>query len=74
LRPLVIGEEIDIVVGRVKIGVIEKIERVEVEAQTVALAKLELLAKGHIETHLERRAEQVAARIAVKRFIIIASG
>src|ERR1039457_7218056 len=72
--PRVIGEEHDIVVGRVKIGVIEEIERVEVEAQTVALAKLELFAQGHIEAHLERRAEEVAARIAVKRFPHVASG
>ena len=68
-RPEIIGEERHVVVGRVEIRVIEDIERVEVEAQAEAFVQNEFLAQDHIEAHLERSAEDVAAGVSVERFV-----
>ena len=73
-RTLVIGEEIDVVVGRVEIGMVEHIEGIGFKAQAEALLDGELLGQAHIEAHLERTAEQVPARSPKHRFPVVASG
>jgi len=72
-RSLVAWKEINVVVGRVEIRVIEEIERVEVKAQAEALADLEFLGERGIDAKLKRRAEEVASSSRIQRFVQVAS-
>src|SRR5580693_6817606 len=69
-----IGEERDVVVRRVEIGMIEHVERVSPEIQPEALLEGELLGQAHVKANLERTSEQVATRTTVERLEHIAPG
>src|SRR5450631_815726 len=62
-----------IVIGHVEARMVKQVERVEIVAQSVALADFEILEDAEIETILEWRAEGVASSIGVAIFEVIAS-
>src|SRR5208282_2595153 len=73
-RTFIVVKEIDVVVRGVEIGMVEYVECVGLKAQTEALLDGELFRQTHIEAHLERTTEEVAAGIAIEGFVVITAG
>src|ERR1017187_10190038 len=60
-----IGEERNVIVGSVEIRVVEKIKRIEVEAQAETIVELERFADGRVEPYLKWRSEGVPSRVSI---------
>src|SRR5271169_2165658 len=73
-RTLEVGKEFHVVVRRIEIGVVEHVKRVSFKTQLEAFLDGKLLGQTHVETHLERTPEEVAAGGAVEGLELIASG
>src|SRR5580658_5970262 len=73
-RTLEVGEKVHVVVRCVEIWMVEHVERVELKTQAEAILDGELLSQAHIEAHLERPSENIAARVPVERLELVASG
>jgi hypothetical protein len=65
-RTSIVGKEINVVIGRVEVGMIKHIESVGLKAQLETILDGKLLSQARVEAHLEWTPEEVPAGIPVK--------
>ena len=65
--------ELDVVVGRIKAGVVENIESLHVELQPETFGDPKVLKDGHVDAGLEGADKNIAAGSAESGFVDIAS-